>query len=353
MGRGLRAGGPHPDRPRPSRPGRLLHVRANQQRGRVPLPAVRAGPGHQQPAGLLEHVPRVERRGVERDHRRGQGQRVARRHPPGRSHPGGGPEPGDQPSAHAHRPGAGQAQRSPHHRREPAPRGRPDGLRQPPAAPRPGRCGHPAGRSVPAGAPERGPGAVPGHQPAGGGSRRRAPRGHRPRLRGRPLRRPGRPGRAPRVHPVARAAGGHRPGAGPDRPGGRAGARIVAHHRVLGHGAHPARQRGGHHPRDRQPAPAPGQHRTSGCRCVPGSRALQRAGRPHHGHLGAAARLPARRPPRRVRLRPPAPGRPRCGGHHPGHGRRPDPGVHGPGRQLRVGHAPTPRSPPRRWPAAT
>ena len=35
---------------------------AHQQRGRVRLPAVRAGLRHQQPAGLLEHVPRVVQR---------------------------------------------------------------------------------------------------------------------------------------------------------------------------------------------------------------------------------------------------------------------------------------------------
>ena len=43
-------------------PGRLLHVGPHEQRGRVPLPAVRPGVRHEQPPGLLEHVPRVERR---------------------------------------------------------------------------------------------------------------------------------------------------------------------------------------------------------------------------------------------------------------------------------------------------
>ena len=47
---------------RVARPGRLLHVGPHEQRGRVPVPAVRAGVRHEQPAGLLEHVPRVERR---------------------------------------------------------------------------------------------------------------------------------------------------------------------------------------------------------------------------------------------------------------------------------------------------
>ena len=39
--------------------GRVLHLGPHQQRGRVPLPAAGAQLRHQQPAGLLEHVPRV------------------------------------------------------------------------------------------------------------------------------------------------------------------------------------------------------------------------------------------------------------------------------------------------------
>jgi anaerobic selenocysteine-containing dehydrogenase len=49
-------------------------------------------------------------------------------------------------------------------------------------------------------------------------------------------------------------------------------------------------------------AAAAGQHRQAGRRPVPGARPLQRAGRPHDGHLGEAAGLP-RRAARRVRLR--------------------------------------------------
>ena len=45
----------------------------HQQRGGVPLPAVRARARHQQPARLLEHVPRVQRRRAGRDDRRRQG----------------------------------------------------------------------------------------------------------------------------------------------------------------------------------------------------------------------------------------------------------------------------------------
>ncbi|CAM5686976.1 hypothetical protein SALBM311S_09218 [Streptomyces alboniger] len=50
-------------RPRLTRRGPLLHLRPHQQRGRLPLPALRARTRHQQPAGLLQHVPRVVRLG--------------------------------------------------------------------------------------------------------------------------------------------------------------------------------------------------------------------------------------------------------------------------------------------------
>ena len=46
--------------------GGVLHQRPDEQRGRVSLSAFRAAVRDQQPAGLLEHVPRIERRGAER-----------------------------------------------------------------------------------------------------------------------------------------------------------------------------------------------------------------------------------------------------------------------------------------------
>ena len=51
---------------RPGLPGRgrVLHQRAHRERGRLRLPAVRARLRHQQPAGLLQHVPRVHRPGA-------------------------------------------------------------------------------------------------------------------------------------------------------------------------------------------------------------------------------------------------------------------------------------------------
>ena len=59
-------------------PGRgvLLHLRPARQRGDVPLPAVGARARHEQPAGLLEHVPRGERPGADRVARHRQGHRA-------------------------------------------------------------------------------------------------------------------------------------------------------------------------------------------------------------------------------------------------------------------------------------
>ena len=87
-----------------------------------------AGPGlrHQQPARLLEHVPRVVRAGADPDHRGRQGQRDPRRHPRRQAAGGRRAEPRHQPPAHAHRAGAGQAQRRHDRRGQPAARGRPD-----------------------------------------------------------------------------------------------------------------------------------------------------------------------------------------------------------------------------------
>ncbi len=62
---------------------------------------------------------------------------------------------------------------------------------------------------------------------------------------------------------------------------------------LLGDGHHPAPQRRRHGQGDRQPRVPPGQHRAAGRRPVPGARPLQRAGRPHHGHLGAPPERPS------------------------------------------------------------
>ena len=95
-----------------ARPSRLLHVGAHQQRGGVPLPAVRAALRHEQPARLLEHVPRVERRARSTE-TIGIGKGTvtlddfdARRPDPRRR-----PEPRHQPPPHAHRRSSGPRQR--------------------------------------------------------------------------------------------------------------------------------------------------------------------------------------------------------------------------------------------------
>ena len=90
-------------------PGRLLHLRPHQQRGRVPVPALRAAARHEQPPRLLEHVSRVERRRARRVDRRRQGHgRAGRLRARGRDLRDR-PEPGQQPPAHADGAAGGQA----------------------------------------------------------------------------------------------------------------------------------------------------------------------------------------------------------------------------------------------------
>ena len=88
--------------------------------------------------------------------------------------------------------------------------------------------------------------------------------------------------------------------------GGAAAPRLRRHGLLLGDGADPAPQRGGHHQGDRQPGLAAGQHRQAGRRPAAGARPLQRAGRPDDGHLGAAAAALPGSAAGRVRLRPAA-----------------------------------------------
>ena len=119
----------------PGQPGRgdLLHLGPGVQRGRLRLPAVRPGVRHQQPARLLEHVPRVDEHraaGVDR-HRQGQRQHRGRLQREA-DHPGRA-ESRHQPSADAVRAGDRQAER------------RQDRLDQPAAGGRPGQLQEPAG----------------------------------------------------------------------------------------------------------------------------------------------------------------------------------------------------------------
>ena len=92
---------------------------------------------------------------------------------------------------------------------------------------------------------------------------------------------------------------GHRARPRADRGGRRHVPRLLRHRALLGDGHHPAPQRGGHHQGVHQRRPAAGQHRQARRRAVPGPRPLQRPGRPHDGHLGAAAAALPRRASRR------------------------------------------------------
>ena len=60
LGRRVHAWSPTAQRPRTARRGGLLHLRPDVQRGRLRLPALRPRVRHQQPARLLQHVPRVD-----------------------------------------------------------------------------------------------------------------------------------------------------------------------------------------------------------------------------------------------------------------------------------------------------
>ncbi|CAK7285478.1 hypothetical protein SGPA1_31351 [Streptomyces misionensis JCM 4497] len=314
-------------------PGRggLLHLGPHQQRGGVPVPALRARAGHEQPAGLFEHVPRVLGLGAVGDHRHRQGQRPAGGPVQGRPDHRGGPEPGHQPPAHAVRAGEGQGERREDRQRQPAARGGSGAVQEPadPAGPGQGRRAH---RSVPPDPHRRRPGALPAPQQADPGDRGRGRRGVRPRTHprlrgvraGRPLRRLG--GDADRDRPEPRG----------DRAGAGDGARLAADHRLLGHGPHPAQALRAHHPRGGQLPAAARQHRPAGGGRVPGARPFERAGRPHHGHLRAPRpRLPGR-PGEGVRLRAAPGARVRRRPGDPRAARRRGEGVLRHGRQLRL-----------------
>ena len=241
------------------------------------------------------------------------------------------PEPRHQPPADADRAGEGQEERRQDHRDQPAPRSRAGALQEPAEGPRPGRQGHRSGRPVPAGAGERRPRAVPGDRRAAArvGLRRQ---GVRRRVHHR-VRRVGGARARPRL---GRGPPRDRPGALADRGGGRDVRQLRGDHHLLGDGDHPAPQRRRDGQGDRQRRPAPGQHRQAGRRAVPGPRPLQRAGRPHDGHLGEAAGALPGLAARHLRLRAAARARPRHRGRDPGPARREGPLLHGHGRQLRV-----------------
>ncbi len=182
-----------------ARRGRLLHLGPHQQRGGVPLPAVRPRAGHEQPARLLEHVPRVLRFRALRDDRHRQGQRAARGPLQGGSDHRRRAEPRHQPPAHALGAGEGEGGRREDHQRQPAARGGPGALQEP-ADPSGHAQGRGADRPVPADPHRWRPGAVPPAQQADPPDRRSGRRGVRPRThprlrgvrRGRPPSRLGR-----------------------------------------------------------------------------------------------------------------------------------------------------------------
>ena len=95
-----------------------------------------------------------------------------------------------------------------------------------------------------------------------------------------------------------------------------------------------------HHPGNRQPAAAARRASASRARAPARARPLQRAGRPHHGHLGAAHRqfLDALGRTSSTSRRRAKHGFD-VGGHDQGHARRRGQGVRRPGRQLPLGHA--------------
>ena len=249
-------------------PGRgdLLHLRPHLQRGRVRLPAVRPRVRHQQPAGLLQHVPRVDQRGAGRDDRHRQGQR----------------EPGRRAQRRA-------ADRWPARTRAPTTRGCCRRWRRP----------RTAGAKIIAINPLREAGLVNFRNP-------QKPRGivgegtdladlHLPvkingdlalfQAIGSLLRRVGR-GRPrvrrhlhPRVRGLARhvaparlgpGRGGHRADPGADHRGGPDDRATPTGDRLLlGDGADPAPQRGGHHQGDRQPRLRPGDIGKPGAGLLP------------------------------------------------------------------------------------
>ena len=172
-------------------PGRgdLLHLGPDLERGGVRLPAVRPRVRHQQPAGLLQHVPRVDQHGAGRDHRHRQGQRDAGRRAQRRAAGPRRPEPGHQPPADAVGAGDRQAPRRQDRRDQPAARGRPGQLPQPAEAARRRRPRHRPGRPAPADQDQRRPGAVPGVRRAAARVGRA-----RPRVRRAPTRAGSRPG---------------------------------------------------------------------------------------------------------------------------------------------------------------
>ena len=132
VGGGVPAGRRSPRRSRLAGPSGVLHIRPRLQRSGVRVPAAGSPSGHQQPPGLLQHVPRVQRHRPHRDVGRRQGDRHLRRHRVRvGSDPDRRPESRNQPPADAHGAGGRQAARRQDRGDQPAPRGGADQVPQP------------------------------------------------------------------------------------------------------------------------------------------------------------------------------------------------------------------------------
>ena len=103
--------GQDPQRIGLSQRSRFLHLWQDEQRGSIPLPALRPAVWDQQPAGLLEHVPRSERLRAPQRHRHRQGDRHPRRLREGGRHLCDWPESRHKSPPNAKQPPASQATR--------------------------------------------------------------------------------------------------------------------------------------------------------------------------------------------------------------------------------------------------
>ncbi len=182
VGRRLRADRQPPAAARVARRGGVLHLGSHQQRGRLPVAAVRARVRHEQPPRLLEHVPRVERHWPGRVDRGREGHRRARRLRALRRHLRARPEPGLEPPAHAHGAASGQAARLRDRQHQPAARTRARRVREPAGGAGSARTWHAARGPLRAIAGRRRRRAAAGRREGAARARGRRP-GHRARPR--------------------------------------------------------------------------------------------------------------------------------------------------------------------------
>ena len=293
------------DAARTGEPGRgdLLHLRQDLQRGRLRLPALRPRLRHQQPPRLLQHVPRVHLGGPRRDHRHRQGLGQPRRRPRGRADRDQRPEPRHQPPADADRPGEGEEERRQDPRDQPARRGGADEVQEPAdargrarrRAPVSPTCTCPSGSTATSRC---------GRRSAACSSRPRRPPGTTARCSTAtsssatpPASRTGRETSGTSTGPRSRRATGLTRSQIEEAADMLLASDATVHCWAMGITQH--RNAVATIKEFVNVALPAGQHRQARCRPLPGARALQRAGRPDHGHLGEGARpLPRRAPAR-------------------------------------------------------